>query len=127
MKVWQYAQLMVRYENRLAAAAWTITWHGPDASRQDTAGDYDGVVAELNRAGEQGWELVDVATWDAGDNRTVLTKGTNDWSITRYTFRRPYYLAAATSPESILQQARRRMRPFTPADPELPRERPIAP
>ena len=122
MNVWQYAQLMVRYENRLASAPWTITWHGPNASSQDqdTAGDYDHVVAELNRAGAQGWELVDVASLHAGDNRTVLTSGTNDWSITRYTFRRPYDAAAVTSTGPIPQQGRLQVQPSTPAEPAQP-------
>jgi len=69
MTVWQYAQLRVRYDSRVAAGQWTITWHGPDASRQDMTGFYGDVVAELNRAGTQGWELVDVAALDTDDNR----------------------------------------------------------
>ena len=120
MTVWQYAQLEVRYDSRSAESQWTITWHGSDASRQDTAGAYDAVVAELNRAGTEGWELTDVATLDVGDNRHFLTSGTGDWSITRYTFRRPYDAAVATSTEPIPQ-------PLPPAEPAPPRVRRLPP
>ena len=78
------------------------------------------MVAELNRAGAQGWELVDVASLHAGSNRTVLTSGTNDWSITRYTFRRPYDAAAVTSTGPIPQQGRLQVQPSTPAEPAQP-------
>ena len=90
MTAWQYAQLRVSYSNRLAAdnGRRTIAWHGPDETTHDTAGAYDGVVAELNRAGTEGWELVNVATLDAGDGGRVPDQG--DWSLTQYTFRRPY-------------------------------------
>ena len=120
MTVWQYAQLEVRYDSRSAESQWTITWHGLDASRQDTAGAYDAVVAELNRAGTEGWELADVAVLDVGDNRHFLTSGTGDWSITRYTFRRPYDAAVATSTEPIPQ-------PLPPAGPAPPRVRRLPP
>jgi hypothetical protein len=36
--------------------------------------------------------------------RHFQTSGTGDWSVTRYTFRRPYDHAAATSPEPIPQR-----------------------
>ena len=85
MTVWQYAQLRVTHADRLVAGdSWTIAWYGPDATKQDTAEVYSDVVAELNRAGTQGWELVDVAAMDAGDSRHL--PGERDWSLTRYTF-----------------------------------------
>ena len=105
MKGWQYAQLRVRYDSRVAEGQWTILWHGPDGSREDTAGVYDDVVAALNRAGTEGWELVDVAALDAGDNRQFLSSAAGDWSITRYTFRRPHDLAVATSTGSTQRRA----------------------
>jgi hypothetical protein len=102
MTVWQYAQLRVTHEDRLAASGnWTIAWYGPDATAQDTAEVYSDVVAELNRVGTQGWELVDVAAMDAGDSRHL--SGERDWSLTRYTFRRPQDLTAAKRAEPIRQ------------------------
>ena len=98
MTVWQYAQLRVTYEDRLAASGnWTIAWYGPDASTQHTAEVYNNVVAELNNAGTQGWELVNVAVMDAGDSRHLSSE--RDWSLTRYTFRRPQDLTAAKRAE----------------------------
>jgi hypothetical protein len=104
MTAWRYAQLRVSYRNRLAtdSGRWTIAWHGPDETTHDTAGAYDGVVAELNRAGTEGWELVDVATLDAGDGGCVPDR--RDWSLTQYTFRRPYASAPVKSTE-LVQQA----------------------
>jgi hypothetical protein len=86
MTMWQYAQLRVTYDgSHQDGSTWTIAWHGPDATKQDTAGVYGDVVAELNRAGSDGWELVDVAALE--DDRRFVDDG---WSLTRYTFRRPY-------------------------------------
>jgi hypothetical protein len=77
MTAWQYAQLKVAYDNRLAAgdARWTIAWHGPDGTTQETTGAYGDVVAELNRAGKEGWELVDVATLAAEDGGHFPQRG----------------------------------------------------
>jgi hypothetical protein len=112
MKGWQYAQLRVRYDSRAAEGQWTILWHGPDGSREDTAGLYDEVVVALNRAGTDGWELVDVAALDAGDNRQFLSSAAGDWSITKYTFRRPHDPAVATSTGPIQQRAPIRVAPL---------------
>jgi hypothetical protein len=103
MTVWQYAQLRVTYDNRLAAGGgkWTIAWYGPNAPRQVRAGVFGDVVAELNRAGAEGWELVGVAALDAGDSRRFPDK--RDWSLTSYTFRRPYNATAKKSTEPIQQ------------------------
>jgi hypothetical protein len=99
MTVWQYAQLTVTYDNSLAAGGgrWTIAWHGPDASTQDTAEAYDHVVGKLNRAGTEGWELVDVSALAAESSGHPSDK--RDWSLTRYSFRRPSEPAAAESTE----------------------------
>ena len=103
--MWQYAQLRVTLDDRLAVSGnWTIAWYGPDATTQDTAEAYSDVVAELNRAGTQGWELVNVAAMDTGDSGH--RSGERDWSLTSYTFRRvrrPQEVTAATSAEPIQQ------------------------
>lgn len=79
MTVWQYAQLRVIYDWSLRdGSEWTITWHGPDEIQQDTAGVYGGVVAQLNRVGSEGWELIDVAALKA--DREFPDEG---WSPTR--------------------------------------------
>jgi hypothetical protein len=90
MTVWQFAQLRVTYDNRLAAddRRWMTTWHGPDADMHATASSYSAVVAELNRAGTDGWELIDVAALAAADSGRFPDQ--RDWSLTRCTFRRPY-------------------------------------
>ena len=61
--------------------------NGPDAATQSRARAYDQVAAELNHAGMQGWELIDVVTLDAGGSGRSYG---GDWSLARYTFRRPY-------------------------------------
>ena len=83
MTVWQYAQMRVTYDNRLAAghSRWTVAWHGPDGAH-DMAGAYEDVVTELNRVGTESWELVDVAAMDAGDSGRFPDQ--RDWSLTRY-------------------------------------------
>ena len=89
MAAWQYAQLTVTCDDRSAGRddQWTITWYGPDAATQSRARAYDQVAAELNHAGMQGWELIDVVTLDAGGSGRSYG---GDWSLARYTFRRPY-------------------------------------
>lgn len=119
MTLWQYAQLRVTHEDRLAASDnWTIAWYGPGATTQDTAEVYSDVVAELNRAGTQGWELVDVAAMDAGDNRHLSDQ--RDWSLTRYTFKRPQDLTAGDSSEPIQQRESPRSQPTRPGPHRLP-------
>ena len=112
MTAWQYAQLRVSYSNRLAedSGRWTIAWHGPDETTQDTAGAYDGVVAELNRAGTEGWELVNVATLNAGDGGRFPDQG--DWPLTQYTFRRPYASAPVKSTGLVRQAESPSWRPI---------------
>jgi hypothetical protein len=107
MPVWQYAQLRVTYDNRLAASGgkWTIDWHGPDATPQRTVEVYGEVVTELNRAGTKGWELGDVATLAAEHSGHFSEE--RDWSLTRYTFRRPYDSAAKSSEHSLLDETAR--------------------
>ena len=119
MTVWQYAQLRVTYDNRSEAGGrWTMAWHGPDATTQDTAGVYGDVVAELNRAGTAGWELVDVTTLAAGDS-SHFSDETN-WSLTRYTFMRPYDPMAAENPGLIQRADSPRSQPTRTGQPEHP-------
>jgi hypothetical protein len=101
MTVWQYAQLRVTYNSRLAAGGgkWTIAWYEPDAPKLARAVDYRDVVAELNCVGTQGWELVGVAALDVGDSRRSPAE--SEWSLTTYTFRRPSNATAKKSTEPI--------------------------
>jgi hypothetical protein len=95
MTEWQYAQLRVTYEIASRGGKWTIDWHGPDATTtHDKVEVYSDVVAELNRAGTQGWELADIATSTAEADSPSTGR---DWSLTRYTFRRLYDSAAESA------------------------------
>lgn len=92
--MWQYAQLTVAYEGRLApdTGGWTITWYEPDAITESDSRSYADVVETLNAAGNDGWELVDVAALDgSGTGHAFLRR---DWSLTRYTFRRSFSMAS---------------------------------
>ena len=120
MTVWQYAQLRVTRDDRLASSSWMIAWYGPDTTTQDTAEVYSEVVAELNRAGTQGWELVNVVAMDAGDGRYL--SGERDWSLTRYTFRRPHDLRAARRAEPDQQGESPRSQPIRTGQPGPPQD-----
>jgi carbohydrate-binding DOMON domain-containing protein len=93
MDTWQYAQLMVTCNRRVATGAdgWTITWYGPDVTAESGTKSYEDVVRKLNGVGEKGWELVDVAALNGGGTGHVSLK--EDWSLTRYTFRRSSSMA----------------------------------
>jgi hypothetical protein len=65
---------------------WTMTWHGPDSTTESKTSSYGDVLVELNRAGNEGWELIDVAALDAEGSGDSSSR--RDWSLTRYTFRR---------------------------------------
>lgn len=86
--MWRYAQLMVTCGSALAARAdgWTLAWYGPGAITESSVKDYADVVGWLNSAGEAGWELVDVAALDGSGSGHLSMR--QDWSLTRYTFRR---------------------------------------
>jgi hypothetical protein len=71
---------------------------------------YDDVVAELNRAGTEGWELVDVATLDTGNGGRSPDQ--EDWPLTRYTFRRPSASAPVKSTELVQQAESPRWQPI---------------
>src|SRR5690242_13692546 len=103
--MWQYAQLMVTCDGRPSAGAggWTILWHGPGLTTERNTSDYAGVVGRLNSAGERGWELVDVAALDGSGPGHVSAR--QDWSLTRYTFRR-WSARANGAPVLIAEQTR---------------------
>lgn len=86
--MWQYAQLVVSYDRRLATEGgeWTLAWYGPDVTTESSARTYGGVVAELNGAGKEGWELIDLAV--SGAEGSGHTSSGRDWPLTSYTFRR---------------------------------------
>jgi hypothetical protein len=63
-----------------------MTWHGPDSTTESKTSSYGDVLVELNRAGNEGWELIDVAALDAEGSGDSSSR--RDWSLTRYTFRR---------------------------------------
>jgi hypothetical protein len=117
MTEWQYAQLRVTYDDRSVAGddRWTVAWHGLDLPTHKAA--YDGVIAELNRAGSQGWELVDVADLGAGDSGR--SPGQGDWSLTRYTLRRPYGGAVVKSAERSQQAESARSQPIGTSGPTV--------
>ena len=119
MTVWQYAQLRVTYDNRLAAGdgRWTIAWHGPDATTHSTAGAYEAVVAELNRVGTEGWEVVDVAALEPGHSGHFPDQ--RDWLLTRYTFRRSHDRSVVESTEGIEQGATARSQPTETGQPAI--------
>jgi hypothetical protein len=78
----------VAYDNRLATdgGEWTVAWYGPESTTESKTRCYGDVLVELNRAGKEGWALIDVAALDAeGSGHTSFGR---DWSLTRYTFRR---------------------------------------
>jgi hypothetical protein len=61
MTTWQYAQIR--------AAGGTVWWTGPG---EDYRLDKSDVIAHLNDAGRNGWELVGVA--EAATGSTLVTK-----------------------------------------------------
>ncbi len=87
--MWQYAQLIVSYSSRPAAdgGEWTLTWYGRDSTTQSKTGSYADVLVELNAAGIEDWELIDVAA--SGADSSGRTPSGRDWALTTYTFRRP--------------------------------------
>lgn len=84
----EYAQLTVTYDSCLATdgGEWTIAWYRPKSTTESKTKSYDDVLVELNRAGKEGWKLVDVAALNTeGGGHTSFGR---DWPLTRYTFRR---------------------------------------
>ncbi|BCL14137.1 hypothetical protein [Micromonospora sagamiensis] len=57
---WEYALLVRRRQAASDDIGWEITfhWYGPDGTLVDVTPYGDTALAHLNRAGDQGWELV---------------------------------------------------------------------
>ena len=90
-------------------------WYGPNSTTESKTRSYGDVLVELNRAGSEDWELIDVAALDA--EGSGHSSSGRDWSLTRYTFRR-----SLPSPRSYPQVSTRvagtpegQTRPFSPA------------
>ncbi|MFG1952270.1 hypothetical protein [Micromonospora sp. NPDC048830] len=60
MLKWEYALLVRRRQAASTDIGWEIVfiWYGPDGSMVDVTPYGDTALAHLNRAGDQGWELV---------------------------------------------------------------------
>ncbi|MEU6074516.1 hypothetical protein [Micromonospora sp. NPDC047074] len=60
MLKWEYALLVRRRQAATTDIGWEIVfvWYGPDGSMVDVTAYGDTALAHLNRAGDQGWELV---------------------------------------------------------------------
>jgi hypothetical protein len=87
MAKWEYALLVRRRMARVEAAGWEVTfhWYGPDGSMLDVTPFGETALAHLNRAGDQGWELVSVS-----ENPSM--EGTSE--LHRYHLKRPVPVAA---------------------------------
>ncbi|QDY10753.1 hypothetical protein FJK98_29370 [Micromonospora sp. HM134] len=57
---WEYALLVRRRQPTASDLSWEVVfvWYGPDGSMTDVTAYGDTALAHLNRAGDQGWELV---------------------------------------------------------------------
>jgi hypothetical protein len=60
MLTWEYALLVRRRQAASTEGGWELVfiWYGPDGSMVDVTPYGDTALAHLNRAGDQGWELV---------------------------------------------------------------------
>jgi hypothetical protein len=60
MLKWEYALLVRRRQAATTDIGWEVVfiWYGPDGSMVDVTPYGDTALAHLNRAGDQGWELV---------------------------------------------------------------------
>jgi len=74
MTKWEYALLVRRRMARVDAGGWEVTfhWYGPDGSMLDVSPFGETALAHLNRAGEQGWELVSVSENPSLEGTTEL-------------------------------------------------------
>jgi hypothetical protein len=57
---WEYALLVRRRQAVSDGIGWEVTfhWYGPDGTMVDVTPYGDTALSHLNRAGDQGWELV---------------------------------------------------------------------
>ncbi|MBO4205461.1 hypothetical protein [Micromonospora echinofusca] len=60
---WEYALLVRRRQASTQDVGWevTFTWYGPDGSMLDLTPYGDTALSHLNRAGDQGWEMVSMS------------------------------------------------------------------
>lgn len=86
---WQYAQLVVTRDSRLAAgleASYTVVWQQPGQGLGENFTESDETVLQLmNRFGADGWELVAIQEHHEG-----MPGGRNwdaPWSQLTYTFK----------------------------------------
>lgn len=79
---WEYALLVRRRQAAKDDLGWeiTFTWYGPDGSMTDVSPLGDTALSHLNRAGDQGWELV-------GMSEDTSLPGNNE--LHRYHLKRP--------------------------------------
>ncbi|GAB3952484.1 hypothetical protein [Micromonospora vulcania] len=63
MLKWEYALLVRRRQAATTDLGWEVVfvWYGPDGSMVDVTPYGDTALAHLNRAGDQGWELVSMS------------------------------------------------------------------
>jgi hypothetical protein len=90
MTAWQYGRLVrtlvATHQGGPTVAPqhhWEERWYGPDGAASDPLPAEHG-MAELNRAGAEGWELV-----SASEDRQTYEDGKSLVIEIRYTFKRP--------------------------------------
>ncbi|MEV0001090.1 hypothetical protein AB0H28_02235 [Micromonospora sp. NPDC050980] len=104
MLKWEYALLVRRRQAATTDTGWEIVfhWYGPDGSMVDVTPYGDTALAHLNRAGDQGWELVAMSEDPSLSGNAELH---------RYHLKRP---------KPAAPQPRQRMRPSRPTRRTLP-------
>jgi hypothetical protein len=100
MLKWEYALLVRRRQAATQDIGWEVTfvWYGPDGTMTDVTPYGDTSLAHLNRAGDQGWELV-------GMSEDPSLAGNNE--LHRYHLKRP---KAAAPPRQRIRGAGRSAR-----------------
>jgi hypothetical protein len=95
---WEYALLVRRRQAATDDLGWEVTfhWYGPDGTMVDVTPYGDTALAHLNRAGDQGWELVAMS-------EDPSLPGNNE--LHRYHLKRPK--AAAPPPRQRIRGASR--------------------
>ncbi|ADL49129.1 hypothetical protein AB0N38_01325 [Micromonospora aurantiaca] len=105
MLKWEYALLVRRRQAAATDAGWEVVfiWYGPDGSMIDVTPYGDTALAHLNRAGDQGWELVAMS-------EDPSLPGNNE--LHRYHLKRPK--AAAAQPRQRMRGSRTVRRTLSP-------------
>ncbi|MEV5817994.1 hypothetical protein ABUL04_01885 [Micromonospora harpali] len=104
MLKWEYALLVRRRQAASTDVGWELVfvWYGPDGSMVDVTPYGDTALAHLNRAGDQGWELV-------GMSEDPSQPGSSE--LHRYHLKRPK--AASAPPRQRIRGAGRAARRIT--------------